>query len=621
VPERDRPLLIFDGECHFCRRWIARWRQMTGERVEYAPFQEVAPLHPQITAERFQRSVQLIETDGSVHEGAEAVFRALAYAPFRGWPLWAYSHVPFAKAISERLYRLVAGHRVAFSRLTRWLWGSSVERPSHILTRWLYLRLLGCVFLIAFVSLGVQAKGLIGENGILSAGRLLEAMSVSLQGSERFTRFPTLCWLSPGDDLVQLLWVSGAALSLLLILDFAPGPILVLLWAFYLSLSTVSGVFLNFQWDILLLEAGFLSILFAPWKLLPGLHRDTEPSPAMRWLLRFLLFRLMFASGVVKLASGDPTWWNLSALTRHYETQPLPTWIGWYAHQLSPSIQKASCAVMFFIELAVPFLIFLPRRPRLFAFALFVAFQILIGLTGNYCFFNLLTLTLSVLLLDDTLVARLFPAAMRAQSESPRPLGLSRWLRAPAVAALLIVMLPLELMALSRCARREIRWPEAMHRLEAHVYPFRIVGSYGLFSVMTTTRPEIVVEGSDDGTTWREYVFKWKPGDLRRRPGFVEPHQPRLDWQMWFAALGDFRSNPWFQNFLVRLLQGSKDVLGLLEENPFPDAPPLYVRAVLYEYHFTDARQRRKDGTWWRRERKGLYCPPIGLRRVERPAG
>jgi len=615
VPQRDRPLLIFDGECHFCRRWIARWRQSTGERVEYAPFQEVGSLHPEISPERFERSLQFVETDGAVYQGAEGAFRALAHAPFGGWPLWIYTHAPFAKSFSEGIYRFVAGHRVAFSRLTRCLWGESVEKASHVLTRWIYLRLLGLVFLIAFLSLGIQTKGLIGEHGIQPASRLLEAMSSSLPASERFNRFPTLCWLSPGDDSVQLLWVGGAALSVLLILDVAPGPILLLLWAFYLSLSTVSGVFLNFQWDILLLETGFLSILFAPWKLLPGLHRDTEPSPVMRWLLRFLLFRLMFASGVVKLASGDPTWWNLSALTRHYETQPLPTWIGWYAHQLPATIQQASAAVMFFIELAVPFLIFLPRRPRLVAFTLFVAFQILIALTGNYCFFNLLTLVLAVLLLDDTQVARFFPPAMRAQSDSPRRKGFGRWLHAPAVAALLGVLLPLEIMALSRCARREIAWPESMRRIEMRVLPFRIVGSYGLFSVMTTTRNEIVVEGSNDGETWREYAFRWKPGDLDRRPGFVEPHQPRLDWQMWFAALGDIRSNLWFQNFLIRLLQGSKDVLDLLEKNPFPESPPRYVRAVLYEYHFTDRAQHRTDGTWWRREWKRLYCPPVALKR------
>jgi len=145
------------------------------------------------------------------------------------------------------------------------------------------------------------------------------------------------------------------------------------------------------------------------------------------------------------------------------------------------------------------------------------------------------------------------------------------------------------------------------------VQPFRIVSSYGLFRRMTPTRPEIVIEGSNDTATWLPYEFKWKPGDLRRPPRFVEPHQPRLDWQMWFAALADYRSTPWFGNLLARLLQGSPDVLALMEKNPFPEAPPRYVRAVLYEYHFTDPATRKRDGTWWRREEKGLYCPPVSL--------
>jgi lipase maturation factor 1 len=178
-----------------------------------------------------------------------------------------------------------------------------------------------------------------------------------------------------------------------------------------------------------------------------------------------------------------------------------------------------------------------------------------------------------------------------------------------------VLIFPLECMALSRCFRQPLPWPDALERWQGEVFPFRVVAGYGLFSRMTTTRPEIVVEGSNDAQTWLPYEFKWKPGDLKRRPAFVAPHQPRLDWQMWFAALEDLRSNPWLQSFLVRLLQGSHDVLALLEKNPFPESPPRYLRAVLYEYRFTDAIQRRKDGTWWRREMKGLYCPPISLRR------
>ena len=611
---RDRPLLIFDGDCHFCRRWIARWRQLTGERIEYAPYQEVAVLFPDISPEAFRRSVQLVETDGSVTQGAEAVFRSLAYAPGRGLPYWCYRHVPLAAPIAERFYRVVASHRIGFSRLTRWFWGASVERPSYLLTRWLYLRLLGVTFFIAFVSFGIQAKGLVGPEGILPAENTLERVAESL-GPERYLKFPTLSWLSPGNAGVELLWMGGAALSVLLIVDAAPGPVLVLLWAFYLSLCSLAGVFLEFQWDILLLETAFLSIFFAPWKILPGIYRDTQPSPGALWLLRFLLFRLMFASGVVKLASDDPTWWNLSALQVHFETQPLPTWIGWYAHQLPGWALQACTAGMFLVELVLPFFIFLPRRGRLLAFAGFVSFQILIALTGNYCFFNLLTIVLCVLLLDDTLLVRFFPAGMAAQSEAPKGPGVTRWLRAAVVVTLFVLMLPLQCMALSRCLRRPLPWPDALERWQEEVFPFRVVAGYGLFSRMTTTRPEIIVEGSNDGETWLAYEFKWKPGDLQRRPAFVAPHQPRLDWQMWFAALGNLRSNPWFQSFLVRLFQGSKDVLALLEKNPFPESPPRYLRAVLYQYHFTDEIQRRKDGSWWRREMKGLYCPPISMRR------
>ena len=554
----------------------------------------------------------LVERDGSLAEGAEAVFRALAHGG-KSRLLWAYRHLPPLRAAADRIYATVASHRPFFSRLTRWLVGPGIRRPSHLLTRWIYLRLLGIIFFIAFASFGVQWKGLIGEHGILPAGKLMEAVAGAL-GPRRFTAYPTLLWLAPSDESIGLLCLAGVLLSCLLILDFAPGPILILLWAAYLSLVTVGGDFLAFQWDILLLETGFLSAFFAPWKLLPGLHRDTGPSAASLWLLRFLLFRLMFASGVVKLASGDPTWWGLSALRVHYETQPLPTAMGWYAHQLPAALQRLSAGVMFAIELGLPFLIFLPRRPRLLAFAGFVFLQLLIAITGNYCFFNLLTVALCLLLLDDALLARFFPPGMRAQSEAPRTPGWRVLVRAPVIAILVIGILPLQIMALSRCARRSVPWPETLRAAERAVLPFRTVGSYGLFARMTTDRNEIVVEGSDDGTRWEAYEFKWKPGDLRRVPGWVQPHQPRLDWQMWFAALGSVRDNPWFQNFMVRLLQGSQDVLVLLESNPFPAGPPRYVRAVLYRYHFTDPGQRRHDGTWWRREPRGLYCPPLSLR-------
>jgi lipase maturation factor 1 len=357
---------------------------------------------------------------------------------------------------------------------------------------------------------------------------------------------------------------------------------------------------------VLLLETGFLAAFFAPavWR-----HRLADarvPSPPFLWLSRFLLFRLMFLSGAVKLTSGDAAWRGFRALQVHYETQPLPTWIGWWAHQLPDAVQRASTAVMFGIELAVPFLIF-SKRLRRYAFAPLVLLQVLIALTGNYAFFNVLTIALCLLLLDDDL----FPAAVRARV-GMREAAPHRWQRAvelPIAAILFLASLP-PLFATIGLAGAV---PNALARLTQTLAPFRSVNGYGLFAIMTTQRQEIVVEGSRDGVAWLAYELRFKPGDPSRRPAFVAPHQPRLDWQMWFAALGTYDDNRWFMAFLRRLLEGSPPVLELLAKNPFPGAPPRYMRAVLYDYRFTDLSTRRSEGTWWRRERKELYCPTVTL--------
>jgi hypothetical protein len=338
-------------------------------------------------------------------------------------------------------------------------------------------------------------------------------------------------------------------------------------------------------------------------------------SSTILWLLRWLLFRLMFASGVVKLVSGDETWRNLTALTYHYETQPLPTLMGWYAHQLPEWFQKISVVGMFAIELVIPFLIFAPRRLRFVACAAFFALQLLIIATGNYCFFNLLTIALCILLLDDACLRRFIPKRVVARFNAPQPLTANLRYRNVCVAALTTVVLLVSGIQMAALFFKRVNLPIPAQRILSWAAPFRTINSYGLFAVMTTSRPEIIVEGSVDGQTWVEYAFKWKAGDLRRAPSWVAPHQPRLDWQMWFAALGNYQSNPWFVNFMVRLLQGSPTVLALLETNPFPDSPPRYVQAVVYDYHFTDFATQRADGTWWRREWQREYCPVLSLRR------
>ncbi len=608
----DNPVLIYDGDCGFCRLWSGRWRDLTADRIRYAPFQEVAPQFPDIPRENFARAVHLILPDGRVLTAAHAVFCSLAVTPGFGWMLWLYEHLPGIAPVTEFFYRFVARNRNPLYRLTRLFWGKHFERPSFALGSWLFLRLLGVTYFFAFLSLATQIIGLIGHDGILPAGDFL-ALVASRVGADRYWYFPTLAWLNSSDAALLAMTVGGVLGSLLLIFDVAPIPILSILWALYLSLVTVGQDFLGFQWDALLLEAGFLAICLAPAHLWPRRIQKAITPGLPRLLLWSLLFRLMFSSGVVKLSSGDATWRNFTALEYHYYTQPLPTPLAWYAH-LAPSwFLQGSVGFMFFVELAVPFLIFMPRLWRFAGAGLMILLQLLIALTGNYAFFNLLTVALCLLLFDDAFLQRLFPLflrdRLRACSGMPRGSSVRRWVTIPVA----VIILAAGLLQLADLL--SVEWlPPAAFRLLADLEPLRIVNSYGLFANMTTERPEIQIEGSNDGETWLPYDFKYKMGDPRQAPRWVAPFQPRLDWQMWFAALGDFRSSPWCSQLILRLLQGSPPVLGLLKRNPFPLAPPKYIRAELYDYRFTAWTERRNACAWWRRTPTGEYFPKVNLR-------
>ena len=447
----------------------------------------------------------------------------------------------------------------------------------------LFLKALGAIYLIAFVSFGVQAGGLIGSQGILPVANYLRGMHQAL-GVRAFWYAPTVFWANSSDLALRLAWIIGAVLAIVLMLGFFQRTCLVAMWILYISISTAGQDFWSFQWDILLTEAGFLAIF-------------ADASRGRTWLFRWLLFRLMFRSGLVKLLSGDPAWRDFTALGYHYQTQPLPTPIAWYMYQMPMWFQKASTAVVFFVELLVPFLIFTPLRPRRIAAGLMIGLQVLILLTGNYTFFNLLAIALCVFLFAEA-------PARGAQPETRTHRGVTLALMVFVLTTSGLQFLEMLRMPLPAPAQSYLAW----------ISPLRLVNSYGLFAVMTTTRPEIVVEGSNDGTTWTPYEFRYKPGDVRRAPPWVAPYQPRLDWQMWFAALGNADENRWFYNFAARLMQGSVPVLGLLARNPFPGSPPRYVRAVVYDYQFTNFAERRRSGAWWQREEKGTYLPAISLR-------
>src|SRR5262245_32064345 len=384
-----RPLMVWDGDCSFCRLWIERWRAWTGDAVDYAPYQEVAAFHPEIPVDRFKEAVHFRDRDGRWTHGAEAVFGALAAAPGDGVWLRFYQGVPGFAAASEAFYGLVARNRDLFARLTHLLWGRSVGPACEALTTWIFLRLVGVVFAVAFLSLSVQVVGLAGTQGILPAADYLQAVGRQLGPVERVMYAPTLLWLGAGDGALRLLCGAGVGLSLSLVWGVAAGPLLVSLWVVFLSIAVGCQDFLWFQWDGLLLETAVIGALLAPWRVrsLPG--GDDPPRAAVR-LIRWLLFRLMFASAVVKLTSGDPSWRHLTALEYHYETQPLPTWTAWYAHQLPAWFQKLSALVVFAVEGVVPFLFIAPRRVRIFAALAIAGFQVLLIVSGNYAYFNLL---------------------------------------------------------------------------------------------------------------------------------------------------------------------------------------------------------------------------------------
>ncbi|XP_038612219.1 lipase maturation factor 2 [Tachyglossus aculeatus] len=588
------------------------------------------------------------------------------------------------------------------------------------LSRQLFLQGVSLAFLFAFASLYTQIPGLYGREGILPARRMLRPLGKGPW--ELLWESPTLLWLGPRlgldtEQAMELLCLLGTlgSLAALLLKPLRHGLLYLLLWGLYLSLYQVGQVFLYFQWDSLLLETGFLAVLVAPLGLSgPGGRAGGraggkapggwphEPLPF--WLVRWLLFRLMFASGVVKLSSRCPTWWGLTALTYHYETQCLPTPAAWLAHQLPVWLHKLSVVATFVIEIALPPLFFSPtRRLRLAAFYAQVLLQVLIIITGNYSFFNLLTLVLTTSLLDEQHLA---PWLGRTRRKAPprswlRSLlalltllvevavfgllgygtvscfGLeldwerhlvhsktaftfhefSQWLRAvilPTV-GLGVVALAWELLtALYRCG--QVRgclgklwamaqlsifgaatvamfiislvpytylepgangrlWPGA-HQMFRAVEHLQLANSYGLFRRMTGLggRPEVVLEGSYDRENWTEIEFMFKPGNVSAAPPVVAPHQPRLDWQMWFAALGPHGHSPWFSSFVYRLLQGQRDVIRLIQSDesryPFREQPPTYIRAQRYKYWFS---QPGEQGRWWRRQWVEEFYPTVSL--------
>ncbi|MGA8102723.1 MAG: lipase maturation factor family protein [Candidatus Acidiferrales bacterium] len=522
----------------------------------------------------------------------------------------------------------------------RSLWG---PRSSHLWPRWLFLRTLGLIYFSAFYSLLFQVKGLIGPDGILPARDYLEAV-LKYYGAYRFWFAPTLLWFSSSNHSLMLICWVGLAAAILLTLNLWPRGMLVVCFVAYLSFVGAGQDFAGYQSDGMLLSAGFISMFFAPPGFRPRLGRANAPTRASLFLLQLVWFTIYFESGLAKMLSGEPAWRNFTAMDNYYQNGPLPTWLGWYAQQLPHWFHAGTVGLTLAVELVIVWMLFLPRRLRIICFWMVTPFEIGIIVTANYTFLNYLVLSLGILLLDDRFAdwfwrlcrrrslagtgntaatgaepspapaAAAVPAinlAARGPQE-PRSLPRTLWLQVRAsVGGLCLALVFYSIVA--QLLAMILPWLPLPTAPVRALDPFRIANRYGLFAVMTPQRYEIEFQGTEDGTTWTPYPFRYKPQDLATAPGIYAPYQPRFDWNLWFASLGPWREYPFVVYTEERLLKNDAEVLHLFAANPFAGAPPKRIRAVIWQYWFTDIPTKRTTGMWWRRQLLGLYAP--GLQR------
>ena len=471
--------------------------------------------------------------------------------------------------------------------------------------RWLFLRCLGLIFFSAFYSLAFQIQGLIGPRGILPAGSYLAELAAMMPGPARFFDAPTLLWLGSGSAALTALVWGGMIASVLLTVNLWPRGMIAVCFVLFLSFIGAAQDFSSYQSDGMLLEAGFLSLFFAPGGLRPGLGADRPPSRASLFLLRWEWFRIYFESGLVKLLSGDEQWRNMTAMDHYYENGPLPTWIGWYAHQLPHGFHAATAVLTLVVELGLVWMAWLPRRFRLACFWIVTALQAGIIVSANYAFLNYLVLVLGLLLLDDRAFGRIGARIGLPPPPAAAVRPVPRWRALVTAVALTWVFWATLTPLLSSSGPRFLSAPANA------LAPFRIANQYGLFAVMTRARYEIELQGTRDGRTWIPYPFRDKPQDPAEAPGIYAPYQPRFEWNLWFASLAPWQQNPWVVNAEARLAEGSPDVLALFRRDPFKGTPPRAVRTVLWQYWFTSRAERRATGMWWRRKLLGEFAPPV----------
>jgi hypothetical protein len=475
---------------------------------------------------------------------------------------------------------------------------------SYWLTRFVILRLLGFVYTMAFFIAARQLVPLIGHDGLTPAYEYLNHVHSALGSrTQGMLHLPTMFWFGCTDlGMSIFVWV-GLALSLVVLAGYANAILLALLWGMYMSIVHIGQIWYGYGWEIQLLETGFLAIFLCP--LLDGRpFPKCRPPLLVLWLFRWLGFRIMIGAGLIKLR-GDPCWRDLTCMYYHYETQPIPNPISRYLHFAPPWFHKIETFWNHFTELVVPWFSFGPRTARHVAGALLVLFQIFLIISGNLSFLNYLTIIPFLACFDDTVLRHVLPKRLVARAEKAAQESEPSRINNTIAVALSILVAYLSVAPVTNMISRRQMMNTAFNRLD-------LVNTYGAFGTVGRERDEIVFEGTDDAvitgdTNWKEYEFVAKPGDPDRRPPFVAPYQPRIDWQIWFAAMASPREYPWTFHFVAKLLQNDPGTLSLIANNPFPARPPHFVRARLYRYRFAPIGEKG----WWRREMVGEWLPPL----------
>jgi len=468
------------------------------------------------------------------------------------------------------------------------------EAPNYWLSRFVLERLLGLVYLAAFLVAANQFPALLGERGLLPVPRFLRHAG--------WKQAPSLFQLHYSDRFLRVLAWGGAVVAAALVVGLPQrGPLLVtvaawaVLWVLYVSIVNVGQIFYGFGWESLLCEAGFLAIFLG--------NARTAPPTLVLWLFRWLVFRLEFGAGLIKMR-GDSCWRDLTCLNYHHETQPMPGPFSWWFHRLPPRLHKVEVAANHVTQLVIPFLLFAPQPVASIAGVVVIVTQAWLVASGNFSWLNVLTMTAAFAALDDRVLDPLLPVHVPVQ-HAGNP-GFQVVVGTVAVMVVVMSWWPVR----NLVSRRQV--------MNTSFNQLHLVNAYGAFGSITRRREEIVIEGTADGeltpdTKWQAYEFKGKPGDPLRRPPQIAPYHLRLDWLMWFLALSPSYGRGWFEPFLERLLEGDRATLRLLRTNPFPDRPPVYVRARLWHYRFTTRAERKTNGAWWARTELGYLVRPVRL--------